>query len=181
MVLVPRVVIMKSMSGKNRGFTLMELLIVVAIMLILATVGLTNYIFSLKKSHDVARKSDLATIAKGLEAFANDWGDYPEAAADVSGKIRACGDPAAVGGLSDCEWGGEMTAKFNSVNQTYLVKIPQDPASNQTYFYEKTTGAYKLYAALENMSDPYYHSTGISVLCGTGVTCNYQVSQAGVQ
>lgn len=37
---------------KKGGFTLVELTIVVAIMLILASVGLSNYLFSLKKSHD---------------------------------------------------------------------------------------------------------------------------------
>ncbi len=173
---------MKLMPRNSHGFTLMELLIVVAIMLVLATVGFSNFIFSLKKSHDAQRKSDLSTIARGLEAFANDWGDYPDS--NVSGQIEACDYNNA--GLDFCDSGDIMAAFFpptaaagNRALVTYLAKIPYDPVSGQTYFYERTSTGYNLYAALENTADPYYKSS-LVVSCGD-VTCNYQVSQGGVQ
>jgi prepilin-type N-terminal cleavage/methylation domain-containing protein len=166
---------MKSMVIKSRGFTLMELMIVVAIIMILAAVGFSNYIFSLKKSHDAARKSDLATIAKGLEAFANDFTVYPDD--DGSGKIKACGADTA---LTACVWGDDaMKVLIGGNYQTYLSKIPKDPVDGQYYYYIKTTDGFELYAGLENISDPSYSETAVS--CGGDVNCNYTLTQGGVK
>lgn len=157
----------------------MELLVVVAILLILATVGFSNFIFSIKKSHDAQRKSDLSTIAKGLEAFANDFGGYPDD--DGNGGMVACDYNGT--GLTVCNAGSPLAAYVgtfpNGAVATYLSTIPSDPVSTQLYYYDKTTTGFNLYAALENTSDPSYKS-GLSVSCGTGVTCNYQLTESGV-
>ncbi|OGD71175.1 hypothetical protein A3A84_02325 [Candidatus Collierbacteria bacterium RIFCSPLOWO2_01_FULL_50_23] len=163
-----------AMPAGRQGFTLMELLIVVAIMLILATVGFSNFIFSLKKSHDARRKSDLATIVRGLEAFATDRGDYPND--DGAGKMKACDYIDT--GLDYCDFGDPMAAFFQGALVTYLAKMPNDPVNGQTYYYEKTNAGYKLFAALENTADPNYLEVAAS--CGD-VNCNYTVSQAGVE
>lgn len=173
-VLVCGVAIMKSMSVKMRGFTLMELLVVVAVMLILAVLGFSSYIFSIKKSHDVVRKSDLAAIAKGLETFANDFIVYPDD--DGAGKIKACGSDVAP---TACDWGDSMKISIGGNDQIYMVRIPKDPASNQSYYYKKTDDGFNLYAGLENISDPSYADVGIS--CGDDVNCNYTLTQAGVK
>lgn len=162
---------------RQNGFTLIELLMAVGIMLILSGVGLTSFTFSIKKSHDAGRKSDLATIQRGLEAFAADWSDYP--ADDEGGKMKAC-DYNNSGVLSICAWGSPMAAYFKGSLVTYLVKLPADSTSAQAYYYQKTATGYDLFAALENTLDPYFKS-GLTQSCGSGVTCNYQVSQAGVQ
>lgn len=181
MVLVLGLGIMNLMPKKSGGFTLMELLIVVAIMLILATVGFSNFIFSLKKSHDAKRKADLSTIARGLESFANDWGDYP--GDDGAGKMMACDYSNTV--LTACDFGDTMAAFFPPTAQaanrklvTYLANIPDDPISGQTYYFDKTSTGYNLYAALENTADPSYEEVALS--CGD-VNCNYTLSQSGVQ
>lgn len=162
---------------RQNGFSLIELLMAVGIMLILSGVGLSNFMFSIKKSHDAARKSDLATIQRGLEAFATDWSDYPTD--NEAGKMKAC-DYNNSGVLSACDWGSSMAAFFKGSLVTYLTKLPSDSTSTQNYYYQKTATGYNLFAALENTLDPYYKS-GLTPSCGSGVTCNYQVSQAGVQ
>lgn len=181
LVLVLGLDIMDLMPEKSNGFTLMELLIVIAIMLILASVGFSNFIFSLKKSHDAKRKTDLSTIARGLESFANDWGDYP--GDDAAGKMVACDYNNS--SLAACDFGDAMAAFFPPTAQaanralvTYIAEIPDDPVSGQTYYYDKTSTGYNLYAALENTADPSYAEVGI--LCGD-VNCNYTLSQSGVQ
>lgn len=164
---------------RERGFTLMELLIVVAIMLILATVGFSNFVFSIKKAHDAERKSDLSTIAKGLEAFANDFGSYP--GSNGFGQIVGCAYGA--GPLEACDWGDPFAAYLGVAPdggvQTYLATLPTDPVPQQIYFYQETSTGYNLYAALENTSDPSYQS-GLTVECGAGVTCNYLITESGV-
>jgi prepilin-type N-terminal cleavage/methylation domain-containing protein len=164
--------------NKHSGFTLVELTIVVTIMLILASVGLSNYLFSLKKSHDAVRKSDLATISKALQAFANDFGGYPDS--DSSGRLVACDYNNT--GLVACSWGQPFSAYKGGKAQTYLGKMPADPDSSRSYFYEADldAGTFNLYAALENTSDQYI-TTGLTTVCGTGFTCNYQVTESGVK
>lgn len=179
-------------AKRYSGFTLIELLVVVGIMIVLAVVGVSNFMFSLKKSHDVTRKSDLATIAKGLEAFASDWGDYP--AGDASGKIVGC-DVNKLG-LVACSWGGSFATYFPQTAAdpdkrliTFLTEIPNDPVSGQNYFYERVDledslgnfigHGFNLYALLENTADPNV-KTGLLVSCGSA-NCNYQLSQSGVQ
>ncbi|GEM_PF-627817 len=63
---------------KNRkGFTLIELMIVIAIIIILAAIAIPNYL----RMTDRARRSrvagDFTSVATALEAFSVDWGSYP--------------------------------------------------------------------------------------------------------
>jgi len=64
---------------KNFGFTLMELLIVIAILGLLATIGLGSFRTSQMKGRDAQRKSDLSQIQKALEMYYNDYSGYPAA------------------------------------------------------------------------------------------------------
>lgn len=161
---------------REGGFTLMEMIIVVAIMLILTGIGFSNYIFSIAKSHDARRKSDLATIAKAIQAFANDFGSYPLAA---SGKLIACDYNNT--GLIACVWGQPMAAFINNKVVSYLGELPADPDGDQNYYYEAGAdgNSFSLYAALENDQDPSYR-TSLTQACGGGVICNYQLTESGV-
>jgi len=62
------------------GFTIIELLIVIAIIGILATLVLTNFQGAQAKGRDVTRKSDINSLYQKLEEFYNENGGYPDAA-----------------------------------------------------------------------------------------------------
>lgn len=65
-------------STLNRGFTLMELMIVIALIAILVTVGAGAYFASIKTGRDTQRKGDLKQIQKAFEQYFADSGDmYP--------------------------------------------------------------------------------------------------------
>jgi len=67
-------------EGKNcsrRGMTLLELIIVVAILAMLMLVGLTSYGGWLKRSRDAKRKEDLRAIQNALEQCYSLDVDYP--------------------------------------------------------------------------------------------------------
>lgn len=51
----------------NRGFTLVELLVVVAIIAILSVIGLTIFTSAQSNARDARRKSDIEAIANALE------------------------------------------------------------------------------------------------------------------
>lgn len=62
---------------KNKGFTIVELLIVIVVIGILATLVITAYSGIQQKARNSKRQTDLASLQTHLEAFYNDNGYYP--------------------------------------------------------------------------------------------------------
>src|SRR3990172_10027955 len=67
----------KSRCSRQRGFTLVELLVVVAIIAILVSVGAVSYSTAQRNARNAQRASDLNKIALALEEFYSDHGFYP--------------------------------------------------------------------------------------------------------
>lgn len=67
---------MKKITNQS-AFTLIELMVVVSIIAILATLGLSSYNTAIKKSRDGRRKSDIQNIAQALVLYRSDEEGYP--------------------------------------------------------------------------------------------------------
>lgn len=61
----------------KKGFTLVELLVVISIIGILSAIGLVLYSSVLKQGRDSKRQSDLKSIQLALEQYNNDQSHYP--------------------------------------------------------------------------------------------------------
>ena len=72
---------MKTSSVRNgrlhQAFTLVELLVVISIIGILMGLAVTAVNIGLKKAHEAAIKTELATIASGVESYKLKYGVYP--------------------------------------------------------------------------------------------------------
>jgi len=64
---------------QRKGFTLIELMIVIAIIIILAAIAIPNYLRMTERAKKARISSDMASLATGLEAYRTDWGAYPVA------------------------------------------------------------------------------------------------------
>ena len=62
---------------KPKAFTLIELLIVVAIIAILAAIAVPNFLEAQVRSKVSSVKTDMRSIATGLEAYRVDYNNYP--------------------------------------------------------------------------------------------------------
>lgn len=156
------------------GFTLIELMIVIAIMGVLIAVGLTSFRTSQMRARDSRRKNDLRQIASALEYYYNDKRGYPASDASNNYNMLACGSNAT----ALCEWGKPTLSMGDSDKNTiYMVKIPADPSSGRSYRYEGGGSSYKLYASLEMGLQDIDYNSSISVTCGSA-TCNYGVSSS---
>ena len=158
----------RNMRQLMKGFTLLEMTVVMAIMGILATAAIGAYLASQQKGRDAQRKSDLAQMQRALEAYVADYGVYPAA---VSGRISGCGS----GGTGVCSWGGE----FSNTKTLYMKQLPRDPSARQIYVYAASSDKkkYQLFARLENQNDPALAS--YTLTCDTGNNpCNYGVASS---
>lgn len=125
----------------KKGFTLIELILVMALLAILAIMLIGNFNAVLKKGRDAQRKNDLAQIQKGLELYYEDNKTYPTFTA-IFGK-KLCKN-------ANCAQG----------DTSYMIKTPNDPSSSKyIYIYSpapvqnNTSSYYYLYSYIENDQD----------------------------
>jgi len=135
------------------GFTLIEVLVAVAIIAILIMLVIGTFIRQIAKGNDARRKADLDRIKVAVEEYEKDHNCYP--------LVIACG-------------GDER-----NLLHPYLNNVPCDPVTRDTYGYDDEADEgggtcprwFRIYAALQNSDD-----TSIIPKIGPGAAYNYYVS-----
>lgn len=140
----------KSSTAKQSGFTLIEVLIVIAIIGILIGLSAVAYQAARAAGRDTKRKADLGQISGNLEIYRTDCGQYP-ATITFGSSLSGCGN-------------------------TYMALVPSDPSSGtRIYRYSQlSVNSYELCTSLEQGSGTV--TCGGSSNCGSGATCNYKVT-----
>jgi len=169
-------------NNNHKAFTLIELLLVIAILGILSTIGFFAFQRSQLRGRDSRRKNDLSQIAKALEMYANDavGGAFPVGS---GGKIMGCG----TAGTTACTWGQPFSKGSGNSAAVYMQVLPKDPAADFQYYYVSKTGTlgvpsgYLLYAYLENTDDPLRTDIAGTNCSSTGTRlCNYVHRSANI-
>jgi type II secretory pathway pseudopilin PulG len=110
----------------KKGFTLVELLVAICLMILLFALAITSLLKAQSKSRDARRTADIAVIKVALEQYFNDHNFYP--ASLNFGQI-----------FKDDAYG------------TYLKIVPNDPNINLSYCYTQISDyKYTLGADFEN-------------------------------
>ncbi len=161
------------MRTKNKkGFTLLELIIVIVILGVLTTLISGFFLNSLKRGRDTRRKGDLKGIQTAVESYYADKNSYPTTSELLAGNPICETNPS-----QDC--GDE---------KMYLKKMPEDPIAKYKYQYISDGIYYVLYATLENeddrgkgvRQDGYPGYQGASIDCGGSGECEYGISSPNV-
>ena len=121
----------KKTRCKRRGFTLMELLLVMAILVILMSLVATRFAGTQKKSNINAAKVQIGLLKQPLEMYSLDMNSYPtteqglealtEAPEDLEDKTKWQG-PYTDSKVKTDPWGGEYQYRYppeNDENQDF--------------------------------------------------------------
>lgn len=131
---------------KQNGITLMEVLIVVALLILILLALFRTFGGDVSRSRDAERKSDLRDIKLAFEDYYNDHQTYP---------------PESY--LADCD--GDSL-------QPYLKVVPCDPITGKPYLYipfpgnGDNSGGYRVLSTLDDKSDPIIEQLGCQNGCG---------------
>lgn len=71
-------------TSRPRGFTLIELIVVMAIVALLASIAAPRYFNSLQKSRETALLQSLTVMRDAVDQFAADKGRYPESLQELA-------------------------------------------------------------------------------------------------
>jgi general secretion pathway protein G len=71
-------------TSRPRGFTLIELIVVMAIVALLASIAAPRYFNSLQKSRETALRTSLNVMRDAIDQYAADKGRYPDSLEDLA-------------------------------------------------------------------------------------------------
>lgn len=126
---------------KRKGFTLIELIVVIALIAILSAVILISYSGAQKRSHDSKRKADLNAIATAAMAYYSSHKSFYGA----NGSVDITAEPL--------------------VSEGFLSEMPIDPLGNNYYLYLLTTAKEgSVYAKMET-NDIVGNQCAVSASC----------------
>ena len=117
--------------GRRRGFTLVELLVVIVVLAVLAAIVLPKFMDSSARSKESALKSDLKLLRNAVATFQTDTGKYPS----TLGALAATSAPAQ--GLSSAGVATDITA--GDWHGPYVQSVPNDPVSGAALTYGTTS------------------------------------------
>lgn len=111
-------------ARKQRGFTLIELIVVIVVIGILASIVFVSFTVVQQRNRDAQRDRDIMEVQRALEKYYADNGMYPSVGSDNTGYA--------------------LTTLSAALTPTYLSQIPTPPSA-ASYQYVRgaaTSGAY---------------------------------------
>ena len=109
---------LRRMQQKDAGFTLMELMIVMAIIGVLATLAVPSFVSALKSAKEAVLKEDLHVLRAAIDSYTMDKQKAPQSLDDLiqDGYLKKIPiDPMT---KSDTTWVTDTSDSMHSLDQT---------------------------------------------------------------
>src|SRR6202790_3859832 len=103
---------------KNAGFTLVELMIVMAIIMVLAVVAVPSYIAAMRAAREAVLKEDLQVLRNAIDSYTADKQKAPQTLEDLVQKVYLKSIPDDPLTHSKETWVTEASTDLHSVEQT---------------------------------------------------------------
>ena len=176
----------------KKGFTLVELMVVVTIIALLSAVLFANFGDASMSSRDKARMTELKELQLSLELYKAQYGRYPAQGCGGASDFAGPG-PATAGNLSSCT--NYITGHTAGVNfvPDFVSQLPNDimfeDEVNRGFYYRTDGSSYKLMVLdsveLETITaygEDFARCPGAGGSCPATVPANtYAVYSAGAE
>ncbi len=113
--------------GFKRGFTLVELLVVLVILAVVAAIVLPKFVDSSRRAKIAKVRHDLRILRVAIDRFRSDTGAYPMSLDDLAATT------APTKGLD--KNGGQVNIMPTDWNGPYVASIPIDVLANKPFVY----------------------------------------------
>jgi general secretion pathway protein G len=117
---------MRRRIQQNKAFTLVELMVVVAIIGILATVVVVNVVGQTVEAKRAKVKADFASIKTAIRMYKIDTGRYPRQIEDLIGQDQRTGKGPWIEEMAQDPWGNDYVYEYRSGSQYQLVSYGGD-------------------------------------------------------
>lgn len=155
------------------AFTLIELIVVIAIISVLTAFAVPNFMAARERARDAQRKNDLKQLQSAIEMYKLDSGEYPSN--DLFTKMKVATNTCWYNDNNDSTSGPDFITTCPTDDKViYMKKVVRDPnrpvaADNKAYFYSSSDKfKYTVCACLENQGD----SDGIAGSCDAAYVCS---------
>jgi general secretion pathway protein G len=143
-------------SRKHKGFTLIEMLIVIVVIAILALIVIPRLLGAGRKAKEASLRGDLHQLRNAIQQFEADMGDYP-ADGKLADLVAAKGSPPTGNG------GTGVALDPNGYQGPYLRTpdggLPKDPFTNAAdWTYSGATGDVASSSALTALDGTAYNT-----------------------
>ncbi|GEM_PF-2894054 len=108
-------------TNNKRGFTLIELMVVIAIIVLLAGVMIPNYIKNMEKAKLAKAKADIEILIKAITLYRVDSEEFPSSLSDLTSGTH----PYLARGIPPSPWGGPYTYSLSTNSYTIEAKDSQ--------------------------------------------------------
>lgn len=148
-------------SLKNKkGFTIVELLIVIVVIGILATLVIVTFTGIQQKARNTERKTDINAVASHVEAFYAETGSYPTMAQMNDPAFRTANMKGLkADALADPKNAGSQTLAATSTSTVYGYAVTQDDGTSACAVVDSgpatTCTRYTITATLEDSNTPH--------------------------
>jgi type II secretion system protein G len=140
---------MNAVARRNRGFSLLEVMIVVAILGLLAAVAIPQFTSHKEEGRTAAMVSNLAILRTAIDSYWSQHDTFPGPTEDefADHLLRKTNKAGEVGTSDDYGYGpylrqGELpTNPFTNSNSVKVVdEMPSEPSGNQAWIYCPASG-----------------------------------------
>lgn len=139
----------------QKGFTLVEMLVVVAVIAMISSFVMASYTQAKARSRDAKREADIKQIQEGLAIYSTAYHRYPLSCTSDCSNPACTQGTIPLNGSSDC-----LSAQI--LPSGAMIAVPMDPlrgsgpcppaAGNQVYCYQSSGQSYTLSYFLETNS-----------------------------
>lgn len=122
--------------GRRDGFAILEVLVVVSMIVLLASVTLANVSSARGRARDTVRISDLKLIGAALDLYRQEHGSYPFCPFCTSALYSRTGDYGWNDAVNAWKTGvGWVSVSLGRDLAPYIAKLPKDPVNNRNLFF----------------------------------------------